>query len=139
MENRWRHDQSGFSIMPLPIFLVLAIVVGWIIHHYTSSLLLAIIGGFISVPVSVWILDLVFNNPLALKLQNYPGNHSCPSCLKRYETYVSMPSDNDTITLECLKCGAKHRFDKKYGHIEAVDTPDQTKTEQGSGGQPATR
>lgn len=123
------HDQAGFSIMPLPIFLVLGVVVGWIIHHYTDSLVLATVGGVVSFPASIWILDLVFNNRVALKLQNYPGNHLCPSCHQRYERYVSMPSGDDSITLECLKCGSKHRFTKRYVHLDKVD-PENEEAEQ---------
>ncbi len=122
--------------MPLPIFVALGVVVGWIIHHYTDSLFFAIVGGVVSFPASIWILDLVFNNPLALKLQNYPGNHSCPTCHHRYEKFVSMPSENGTLTLQCLRCGAKHRFNKRYVHIEKIDSPPETKAEQGADGNP---
>lgn len=122
--------------MPLPIFLVWGVVVGLIVHHFTGSLFLAIIGGVVSFPASIWILDLVFNNPLSLKLQNYPGNYSCPTCSNRYEKFVSMPSDNGTLTLQCLKCGAKHRFNKRYVHIEKIDSPTDAKAEQVADGNP---
>ncbi|NWK57757.1 hypothetical protein HW115_19215 [Verrucomicrobiaceae bacterium N1E253] len=116
--------------MPLPIFIPLAIGVGWIINHYSGSLLFALVVGVVSIPVSVWIIDLVFNNPLALKFQNYPGNHSCPTCKQKYETYRSMPSGGDSLILECFKCGAKNRFDKKYHHLGFLDTEDKKVAEQ---------
>jgi Zn ribbon nucleic-acid-binding protein len=130
MKNPRPHHPFGFSIMPLPIFLVLGIIVGWIIHHYTGSLLIASIGGVVSFPASIWFLDLVFNNRFALRLQNYAGNHSCPTCQQRYDRYVSMPSGQDTLTLECSKCGAKHRFTDRHVHIEKVDSANETKSEQ---------
>jgi len=130
MNNNRQNNQAGFSIMPLPIFLVWAIIVGWAVHHYTNNLLIATLSGIASFPITVCFLDLIFNNPIALKFQNYAGNHSCPSCHERYTEYTSKPSDNKTIMLKCLKCGAKHRFDKKYHHIEAIEVPETTKAEQ---------
>lgn len=115
--------------MPLPIFLVLGVIVGWIIHRDTGDLFSASIGGVVSFSASIWFLDLVFDNRFALRLQNYPGNHSCPTCHQRYERYVAMPSGNDTLTLECLKCGATHRLTNRYVHIEKVGSANETKAE----------
>jgi hypothetical protein len=115
--------------MPIPIFMVWGILIGWCIHYFTNSLLLAICGGILSFPVTIWILDLVFNNPVALKFQNYAGNHCCPTCRNKYQEYSSKTSEQDTIILKCLNCGASHRFDKKYNHIEIVEIP-KTKAEQ---------
>ena len=122
--------------MPLPIFLILGIVVGWIIHFYSKSLFLSIAGGFASIPVSVWILDLIFNNPLALRFQNYAGNHACPSCHQKYVAYRGLPTDNDSIILECFNCGAIHKFDKKYKHLETIKTPNPIKAEQAGAANP---
>jgi Zn ribbon nucleic-acid-binding protein len=130
MRNRRHHTQAGFSIMPLPVFLVWGVVVGWIIHRYTDSVLLSIIGGVASFPATVWILDLIFNNPVALKLQNYAGNHACPSCHQKYDSYRSMPTENDLTIIECLKCGAKHKFDRRYQWKGEVAPPTQNQAEQ---------
>lgn len=137
MKTPHHHERADFSIMPLPIFVVLGVVVGWVIYRYSENLLLSVGGGIVSVPISVWILDLVFNNPLALRFQNYAGNHSCPTCHRRYESFVSMPSSNNTVILKCLRCGSSHRFDKKYHHIEATEFTKSTKAEQDGGGDSA--
>lgn len=120
--------------MPLPIFLVWGVIVGWIIHRYTDSLLLSIVGGFVSFPLTVWILDFIFNNPVAIKLQNYAGNHACPSCHQTYESYRSMPAEDDLMIIECLKCGAKNKFDRRYRWKGVIDPPKQKQAEQVSGG-----
>lgn len=119
-----KHASSAFSIMPIPIFLVWVILVGWCTHYFTGNTLIAVVVGILSFPMSIWIIDRVFNNPLALKFQNYAGNHCCPTCQKKYQEYMSQPSEQGTIILKCLKCGASHRFDKRYNHIEAVEIPE---------------
>jgi len=41
-----------------------------------------------------------------------------------------MPSEDESIVLECFKCGAKHRFDKEYNHLEVVNASKQKRAEQ---------
>lgn len=124
MNKSPKHTSSPFSIMPIPIFLVWGILFGWCTHYFTDNIWVAITAGILSFPLTIWVLDLVFNNPWALKFQNYAGNHCCPTCQNRYQEYMSRPSKHGTIILKCLKCGASHRFDKKYNHIEAVEIPE---------------
>jgi len=116
----------GFSLLGYIIFLLFWPLAAWVIHLYVSSLTISIVGGFIAVPAVTWCLTLIFNNPIALRLQNYPGNHDCPSCKDRYKDYRSYTHGNGNITIECLLCGNKNIFDCRYNHLDTSHEQEKT-------------
>jgi len=128
--------RHGFSIMPLPIFLVLGIIVGFAVHKLGFGITLSVLAGIASFPLSVWMLDLIFNSPLALRFQNLASNHVCPSCEQKYTAFVSMAQPDKSIVIRCLKCGQQHRYDRAYKLLDPNETtqnttsgPSQTGTE----------
>ena len=111
---------QGFSIMAPLIFIMGGVIAGFITYGYSGNLIMSIIAGATAVPITLWLLDLIFNNPIALRFQNHAGNHKCPTCRRRYEAFMSQPGTDNTIILTCSECSSIHRFDKKYHHIGKI-------------------
>lgn len=109
---------KGFSLMGPIIFLLFWSLASWGIYLYVGNLIISITGGFLAVPTAIWCLTLIFDNPIALRFQNYPANHNCPSCESRYKKYRVQDHENGNITVECLKCGNKNIFDSRYNHLD---------------------
>ncbi len=103
------------------ILIVVSFIAGGTVYWYVNNIWISIVVGVFSAPVIIYLLvtllDLIFNNPISLRFQSYPGNHNCPSCEERYEEYTSKVSADESIILQCLKCGAEYEFDKSYNQI----------------------